>query len=270
MNRIKRRKQKKKFLILIIFVCITAFLLVFPAYAYMRQNLDIKGNTNILDLVTDSECSATVNYEIYTWSNNNTNYYRIVFTLTNNGNKDYNYWDVFFDVPSDTELATYSSVEASIIGTKVKASNVSYNGNILSGDSIAFEIQLTTNELNYIPNNITVNNCYAKMDEDNKPNVKDSIEVSFVVVGSYGNYTYQYDVFVKNISSTVINNWNFVLEKPTNTTLSNAWNANYVIKDDTIEISNMSYNGIIQPGESASFGLIIDTDILNYIPSLVE
>ena len=96
MNRIKRRKQKKKFLMLTIFLCIIAFLLVFPAYAYMRQNLDIKGNTNILDLGTDSECSATVNYEIYTWSNNNTNYYRIVFSLTNNGSKDYNYWDVFF------------------------------------------------------------------------------------------------------------------------------------------------------------------------------
>ena len=45
----------------------------------------------------------------------------------------------FFDVPSDTELVTYSSTEASIIGTKVKASNVSYNSNVLSGDSISFE-----------------------------------------------------------------------------------------------------------------------------------
>lgn len=273
-----RKKQKKKFKFIVLISILLVTVLIIPAYAYMQQQLGIEGKTLILDTSNDEACNGNVTYEIETWSNGNLNYYKLTFKITNIGVEDYNYWDVYFDVPDDTELSTYSSTEAERIGNKIKASNVVYNGNIKAGESTSFEIQLTTNATNYEPTTISLNNCVSSSEGDNSGGSSndndiekiEGIDIEFKVVGSYGNYTYQYDVIVKNNSKNKIDGWNFKIKKPANTKLTNAWNANYIIKEEEIEFSNADYNNVIDVDQSVMFGIIMETDIYGYIPEIIS
>lgn len=288
MNRLKRKRRNKKIKILLLSVFVIGLMLVVPAYAYMRQKLNLNGNAQIFssDYTGGNSCMGGVIYEITKWSNNDTYTYKIALKLTNNSDQDFNFWDVYFDVPSDVELLNYSGTEAEVIGTKIKTSNVSYNGVISPGNSVFFEVQISTLDSSYEPTNFVINNCHAgnndgpgnseEPDDPNNPdnpgnigNVTNNLEINYVVVGSYGD-CYQYDVVVKNIGNEKISGWSFSIIKPKNTSLSNSWNVNYIIKDDIIEFSNVAYNGSLDVGESISFGLVMATDIVDYIPSLAE
>ena len=264
-DRKRKNKQRKLILTISIFLIV---LLVVPAYAYLQKQLDINGKTSIL-VVDDEVCEGNITYDIENWKNGEQTYYKISFTIYNNSAKDYNFWDVYFDVPADASLVSYSSSEAQIIGSRVKASNAVYNGIIKSGESTKFEIQLGTIEENYEPTNITINNCSADT-SDNSSSSIDNLLVDFKVTNSYGTYTYQYDVTVTNTSDTNIQGWSFSIEKPENTTLTNAWNINYIVKDSTIEFSNVDHNNLIEANKSVTFGMVITTDDINYVPQIVN
>lgn len=289
MHKIKRKNQKNKLKFVVIISFLLVSVLIIPAYAYMRQQLGVEGKTMILDTTENKLCDGSVTYEIYSWPNGDLNYYKLSFKITNNSDNDYNFWDVYFDVPADAELHTYSSTEAERIGNKIKASNVVYNGNIKAGESTTFEVQLTTNKTDYEPTTITLNNCTTTSSDDdsnndsndsnNDSNVEsgdndiqenEKIDIEFKVVGSYGNYTYQYDVTINNNSTDRIEGWGFKIKKPENTKLTNAWNANYIIKEEEIEFSDAGYNNVIEPGQSVMFGMIIETDIYGYMPELIN
>lgn len=278
MNRIKLKKRKKRN-IMLVFGFIIGILLIVPAYAYMREQLKFDGKAKIIQ---SDLCSGEIDYEIYKWGGPDVYTYKLSLKLTNTGDKDYNFWKVYFDVPSDATVATYSASIAQIIGTKMEVSNESYNGFLIPGGSTNFEIQMTTSEESYEPTNFIIKNCTTSSSGsgesggtggDSGESGDDSInnlEIEYKVVASYGNYIYQYDVVVKNVGTEKIDAWNFSIIKPVNTKVVNAWGANYVTGTDVIEFSNASYTGTINAGSSITFGLIIETDIFGYIPSLAN
>lgn len=269
MRRIERIKKKRKRRIILFSIIFLLTLFVAPAYAYLSQQLKLSGRSYILVEGNDVACEGNITYLIENWKNGEQIYYKLTFTILNNSAEDYNFWDVYFDVPEDTSLVSYSSTEAEIIGSRVKASNAVYNANIKAGESASFEIQLATKKENYEPTIITINNCTADVNNDSTGD-HENLLVEFKVTNSYGNYTYQYDVIITNNSSTTLRGWNFSIEKPVNIILSNAWNTNYIIKDSHIEFSNLEYNATIEPGQSVSFGAVITTDDINYKPKVVE
>lgn len=273
MKKINRRNRIRKKRTIIIITILISIVFLAPVYAYMRKQLSLEGTATIITEDTKKSCDGIITYTTNSWQSGNLNYYHFSFTLTNNGEKDFNFWEIYFDVPNDSEILTYSSSEVSLVGTKLMAQNVSYNGTILPTNSVTFEVQMSTSEENYRPTNIVINNCYYE-DDDTEENPNDDIngplDIKFVPVASYGNYTFQYDVTVTNTSTLTINEWEFALEKLENTKINNIWNANYIIKEDSIILSNMTYNGTISPGDSITFGIIIDTDKRNFKPKVIS
>jgi len=265
MNRIKRRrKQKFKKIFVSIFCFLLISLLISSAYSLFSQQIKIEGNVSFgkSDL---KKCEGDIEFEITSWNNNNRNYYKIVFTLTNNSTNNYNDWNVYFDVPEDAILESYSSTTALITGTKIKASSLYYNSTILSKDSIQFEIQISTKLENYEPTNINLNNCF----NNNESTTTDNLDITFNLTSTYGQYYYIYDVVVKNIGNDTIKNWSFEIDKSESTKLIDYWNVNYISKNNSIVFSSMTYNGTIAPSDSIVFGIVINTDDSSYVPSLV-
>lgn len=273
MRKFNRRNRIRKKRTIIIITILISIVFLAPVYAYMRKQLSLEGTATIITEDTKKSCDGIITYTTNSWQSGNLNYYHFSFTLTNNGGKDFNFWEIYFDVPNDSEILTYSSSEVSLVGTKLMAQNVSYNGTILPTNSVTFEVQMSTSEENYRPTNIVINNCYYE-DDDTEENPNDDIngplDIKFVPVASYGNYTFQYDVTVTNTSTLTINEWEFAIEKLENTKINNIWNANYIIKEDSIILSNMTYNGTISPGDSITFGIIIDTDKRNFKPKVIS
>ena len=215
MRRIERIKKKRKRRIVLITTILLLTVLVVPAYAYLREQLKLDGRTSIYVEGSDVACEGNITYLIENWKNGDQTYYKLTFTIVNNSAEDYNFWDVYFDVPEDASLVSYSSVEAEIIGRKVKASNAIYNASIKSGESVSFEVQLGTQEENYEPTTITLNNCTTNINNDSVGD-HENLLVEFKVTNFYGNYTYQYDVIVTNNSNATLKGWNFSIEKPIN------------------------------------------------------
>lgn len=266
MRRIKKRKKIKLYRVFLYF---TLFLSIALAgnYAYSRlmTKLDISGISQIEKTELGFACDADVTYEIQNWPGNTWGTtYRILFTLTNKGVKTYTDWHLNFDIPEDADAVFNSSSEMFITGTKLRLESLFYNSIVAPGDSVVFEVQLTTNNTNYIPSNITVNNCYEAVDNEGVHNEL-GIEYKFVQRADF--YVYQYDIVVTNNANYAINNWAFSIKKPLNGRVVNVWNANYIVKGDSIEFSNVSYNGNLQPGQSATFGVMIGTDDAYYVPS---
>lgn len=271
MRKIRRKKRIKiyrVFIYIILFILIT--IIMNSAYSYIIQSLGIDGTSSIKKSETTigSTCDSEVTYEINSWGNNDSGMnYRIIFTLENSGSKDYNGWNIYISIPSDFELTNYSSVEPEILGTTLKLSNVYYNSYVQAGQSTSFEIQFTTSNTNYEPSNISTNDCYINHDSESS---SDNLQVTFNFVTQNDTNTYQYDVVVTNISSSAITNWSFEIVKPSNASIINSWNTNYIVKDETIEFSNMSYNGNLSLGGSTTFGLILYTDEYQFSPKLYE
>lgn len=265
MNRKRKRRIKriKKSLIIILCLFVTSFL-ISSAYSTLSQKINVEGNASFVKKDDLEQCKGSIKYEVANW-NTDRYYYKLTFTITNESFKNYSGWTIYFDIPDDAILVSYSSVEATINSNKLKADNLYYNGNIAPGDSIQFEIQISTDLTFYEPTNIVLVNCF----EDNGSDITtDNIDVQFNLTSSYGTYNYIYDVIVKNIGSDTINNWAFSIYKPDNTYIIDSWNVNYISKNNSITFSNMTYNGIINPKESIAFGIIINTDTSSFSPSL--
>lgn len=269
MKKIKRKKRKVYRMIIYIMLFILIPFTIGSVYSYIIQSLKIEGVSSVKETEIIDICRGQVTYEISSWINGvDTQAYRITFTITNNGNKDYNDWDVYIDVPDDVQIISYSSAEIEIIGTKLKASSLYYNSNIQVDSSISFEVQFVTSSKNYEPTNISLNNCYYTL--DNESNTNDNLNIEFQFVSMNGVQTYQYNVSVTNVGSDTITNWTFSIKKPNNVEMVNVWDANYIVKNESIEFSSMTYNGTLTPGTSANFGMMISTDVEQYSPELYE
>lgn len=263
----KRKKHQKKKTIIIFILIFLFVILIVPAYAYMRKQLNIEGNASILVKQEENICKGTVTYKSEKWGSGDKITYKLSFTILNNSDKDYNFWDVYFDVPEDTIISSSSSSVTERIGNKVKVSNEVYNSSIPVGETVSFEIQLITSNANYEPTSITINNCVANPDNNTSGSYKNLL-IEFKQTNSYGTYNFQYDVIITNNGDTTLKGWNFSIEKDKNTELSNAWNANYIVKDDSIEFSNLEYNNEIAPQKSVSFGMTISTTNKDYFPTI--
>ena len=266
MRKIRKRKKIRIYRVFLYFVLFLSMALAGNyAYSKLITGLDINGISKIEKTELGFACDANVTYEIQMWPGDTWGTtYRILFTLTNKGIKTYTDWHVNFDIPDDADAVFNSSSEMTITGTKLRLESLFYNSIVAPGESVVFEVQLTTNNTNYEPSNITVNNCYEAVDNEGVHNEL-NIEYKFVQRADF--YVYQYDIIVTNNANYAINNLSFSINKPSNGKIINIWNANYISKDNSIEFSNVTYNGNLEPGESATFGVMIGTDDAYYVPS---
>jgi poly(3-hydroxybutyrate) depolymerase len=62
------------------------------------------------------------------------------------------------------------------------------------------------------------------------------------------------DITVTNTGTATINGWRLVFRLPAGQTITGGWNAGYSPNSGQVTATNVSYNGTLAPGASASFG----------------
>ncbi len=71
---------------------------------------------------------------------------------------------------------------------------------------------------------------------------------------------YQYDITITNNTSTDISSWEKTIQANQNIKVNNYWNCKIRINDNSLIISNENYNGSLNPGESTTIGLILESN----------
>ena len=91
------------------------------------------------------------------------------------------------------------------------------------------------------------------------------ISVTFVKDSSWGSST-QATVTVRNTGTSPVTSWSLELLYSEDVTVTQIWSA-VLEDDDGIIISNLSYNGLIYPGEDTTFGIVIESEMAELLPS---
>ena len=91
--------------------------------------------------------------------------------------------------------------------------------------------------------------------------VSGDIEAAVTLVNQWeanGQQFYQYESTIKNNSSQPCQSWEADVKFNGSISLSDGWNGRYSVKDDTLHISSMDYNGKLSPGGSTdNVGFIV-------------
>ena len=87
-------------------------------------------------------------------------------------------------------------------------------------------------------------------------NMKAIAEISCSVTTEAWNNGYLANVTVTNNGDTALSNWRVTLQFNQAPSINNAWSSDFVVNNNTIEASNLSWNGHLNAGDSAFFGFV--------------
>jgi cellulase/cellobiase CelA1 len=90
--------------------------------------------------------------------------------------------------------------------------------------------------------------------------------VQFTATGGWGSYVYQYDIKITNKTGKKLSAWSIEVPLPLGTAMVSGWNADFQMNNQTLIISNLSYNGSINKNGSTTIGMQLSTNINNYMP----
>lgn len=120
--------------------------------------------------------------------------------------------------------------------------------------------------------NVIINNTAIKDDDngsDDPGEIVDGIVITFAKTNQWSSgdgYTAQYDFVLSNESGTSISSWEFEIVTENSDSLVNIWNANYIVNDNLIKVSNASYNGVLSHRDTVTVGTQIFFRNPNFIP----
>lgn len=295
-------KDKKKRNLINIFLIILVILLAFTgvAYSLLSEKLDITGKVTIKN-EQPANTSFDFDYVITDeWYNSFNHYYNITFNIINNGSTNTTGWEVYMDVPTDVTGVDCWKATTSVSSTRVKFTNLSYNGTILPNTRTDIGFILNTKRNNsYKPANVVIKiytiekpsgveipivNTQTPDGPDDpddpgdpgnpgEPNLSPYIKVEFVPTGSWadsGQYVTQFNAIVTNISTERVTDWEMELGNVDKFTLTQYWNVNYVLTGTVLHLSNAPHNANINPGQNVQFGGMFKSSTQNYVPTIIS
>lgn len=124
-----------------------------------------------------------------------------------------------------------------------------------------------------IPVNMTIEQR-QHVDEDSKDDVFVTIEHSKDWRENASEHGAQYDVVIHNNTSQDLTAWSAKIHLPKGARVTDSWNIEYTVDDDTMTAVGMGYNQVIESGDVQSFGFItiehkvedISGIVLNFSP----
>ncbi len=227
---------------------------------------DNAGNTNLFNientlssiymgLVPNTLLLTNVNFKINTVLSNVATVSNIATYISIDDGAFNN--EVLYNVPQDSKKFTLDC----------KYDNIQNAKNKISIKIVAYDKSMPKKilETSYI--NFTKDTQIGKVEEPQKNyDVKYTIEKWI----SGGSYYYNVNISITNLTSSNVNGWNLEMNFPSNTSVSNIWNANYNIQNQRIVFSNVSYNSVIESGKTISYGLQIKDNTGNFYPTNIK
>lgn len=255
----KRRKVKTNRFssnskLIIIFILSLCFMSV--GYSLLSESLSLTGKGNLI--ITEEEVSDDISfrYDKNNWYSNGFFYYNYTGYIKNQTDDQIEGWNIEIKVPTDITEVVCWNANCSVNNGILVFSNVDYNSILNPNNEISFGFQLHTSTENLELNNVKINGNSVFNEEEKEEEKKDfdinllNIDLSLNSSWKDSGYTYnQYDILVKNNTGYDLKKWHFELCNDNDFELINVWNANYIVKDNSIILSNNEWNGNIANGD---------------------
>lgn len=273
-------------LISIYFIC---FLFISIAYSFLSTKLELTGKAGFSE---DAIRQFKYDYDLTSsWKQGNFYYYNFTVNFTYLGFNNINGWQVNISVPTNTEVTgCFDSGGCTIEDSILRIINATWNGSVnYENQTFSTSFIIKTTKRNYELSVLSVN-FYENgeitnpvvpdpdpvdppVDPDNPDPVDPPVDPDVPVVPDkikgivpnlstknyWGNIT-QMDLVIKNNSEIDLISWELKYTVPVGSTIANIWGANYVITDDTLTLSGVSWTSeIVAGGQSGNAGLQLKT-----------
>ncbi len=220
--------------------------------------IDNAGNTNMFDVnntsspvilnaATTNITSKTLNFNVNVIAKNK-NVSKIYTYLSIDGSSYSN--EVIYDAVANSDNysvnCTYSNIQSAKknISIKIVAYDNSNPKKIIETKYLSATPVVEVE----VPTNIYTNNF------------------DFTTWVSGGEYYYSITFYITNTSNTSVNGWNLEMDFPSGLVVTNIWNATYASSNNRITFTNMSYNSVIDPQKTVSFGVQFKYSKLDFYP----
>ncbi len=265
-----RRRYKKKYLIIKTILFLILFsTIVGVSYSFLNQTLNISGNvsgsyesSNYI-ITPDSNVNLGItSFSTSKWKESDLEKTQYRFTVINNGNKRIDNFKMilnFNSVINSINIWNYDYTLSDNILTIINNNFLLPKGN----QEVGFIVASKTIDLKIRTIKFEINESNEEVD----PNL---FTIVFNKTGGWGNYDYQYSVVVTNKTGKKIDFWQIEVILPIGTTYSNGWNAIFESNNNNLLIKCETYNCKITNNKTATFGLQLHTDIINYIPNNIK
>lgn len=268
MNRKTENIERRIFFIktCIFLIVIACFLTV--GYSILSQDLSVSMAATIghesseMDLFVDDK--TTLNK----WSNGDKYTYQYNLSLRYEGSLNLASWYAKFDVPDDSVLDNCWSAICKISDGYLYMYSGDYDYK-LSSDKLISPVpafQITTSSVNY-EMALVESKIYSSVnDNPNAVEVDSSkVDASISIGGGWQNgnsYVKQAYLSISNNSGVKLNYWQVGILIPDGTTVSNIWNASYIIKDNYLYLYGEGSNSLLNNSSvNSGMELILPIDI---------
>ncbi len=263
----RKHYHKKKRLYQVTFILTIFILIISVSYAYLSTQLNITGQvrgiTQNTDFIIDPDSNPNLRINkptINKWQENNKYKYQYTFILSNIGNIDYDNFTVTIWFNNNITLENSWNYTFTTKTNVLTIINTQYD--LLANNSL---------EIGFIVYSNKANLSIQKIKLEAKTTTQEIDPSKFIVVfnrtNGWGSYTYQYSVQLTNKTGQQITYWQLDIVLPTGTTFVSGWNGIFEVKGSSLIVKNESYNGRLNNDESTSFGMQLNTNIVNYLPS---
>lgn len=265
-----RRNIKKYKFLKFIFIISILIMIIGISYAYLSTSLnisgDVKGSYSSTGFIIDegSNPNLTITQSDLTrWTQSGLNYYHYTFNLKNIGNVDYDNFKVTFTFNSNIDMQDVWVHDYVLNNNVLIITNTNYDLKKNKSAQIGFIVSSNNPILNVVKIKLEASTEAEEIDPS-------KFKVEFIKTGGWGNYTYQYDVKLTNLTGNRTTYWQLDITLPEGTTYVSGWNGIFETNGNILTVKNASHNGRLNNNESTSFGLQISTNIINFIPTNIK
>lgn len=267
----RRRKKIRRLNFKIIILLVAFFSVISFSYAYLSTSLNIRGKVSgggnldsyVMDAASDNRLSMSTPSRTK-WYNSGIHSYSYSFSISNITSQNIPSFNAVIEFNVPITSVNIWNYDYEIQGNKLIIKDVS---NSLAGTNKTAQVAFQVSSESPILAMIVVK--LEGIDASNNTIFSASeMPVDFSVATSWGNYVIQYNVTITNKTNNAIMGWSIEMPLPEGTSRSGGWNAEFTMEDQTLVVSNLSYNAKIEANNSISFGLQLNTNISGYIPTV--
>lgn len=245
-------KNKNNNIGVLISIYFITFLSIGIAYSFLNENLQFKGKVGFSE---NSIYNFSYSYILQdNWNDGTYYYYYFIPTITYLGNEIINSWQANIKVPNDTEITgCFESSECTVNNNILRIKNATWNGTLTKNQSFTFGFQIKTKTNNYNFSLISVN--FYKETIIDKPIEEiekiDGFNVNFDYQNGWDNIS-SYTLSITNNSNIKLNSWKLEIEVNENTEIMSIWGSNYILKDNLLVLTGLSWDEVIDIGSTIS------------------
>lgn len=289
----KKNKKKDNIFILIVlyFIC---FIFIGSAYSFFSEKLSLNGKMGFSEDVLKQYNGDYILYN--KWEENGYYFYNYGINITYTGEDVVTGWQINIDVPMMTEVTgCFDATECTVTNTLLKIDNAYWNGAMSNNTIISTSFIIKTTVDNYELNILSVNfykngviinpsnpdspgNDNPGTDNPDEPNLDNpsnpgntvsGIKATLNVTNSFATET-QFALEIANNTDINVIGWEIHYKVPLGTKMSDCWGAEYIIKEDSMILTSISWSQNIPAGSTnTSVGFRINTPN-NIAPVTIE